>query len=222
MHDGDVAVVHAAAGGVGLLLTQMIKRRGGIVVATTSGGHEGSSWRAAPAPITSPATTASATPWTRPRGRGRARGVQRGRQGHVRRQPRGAAPARDDGALRGVERAGAAFDLQRLNSGGSLFPPGPPWGTTSPTARNCAGAQARYSTWIASGELDVRIGGTYPLADAARAQEDLAAGAPRQAAADAGRVTVTGRAHEGSFGRRAVLPTGGPRGPRPSNDGSFG
>ncbi len=29
--------------------------------------------------------------------------------------------------------------------------------------------------WIARGELDVRIGGTYPLADAARAQEDLAA-----------------------------------------------
>jgi len=29
--------------------------------------------------------------------------------------------------------------------------------------------------WIAAGELDVRIGGTYPLADARRAQEDLAA-----------------------------------------------
>jgi NADPH2:quinone reductase len=29
--------------------------------------------------------------------------------------------------------------------------------------------------WIAKGELDVRIGGTYPLADARRAHEDLAA-----------------------------------------------
>jgi len=28
--------------------------------------------------------------------------------------------------------------------------------------------------WIAKGELDVRIGGTYPLADAGRAQDDLA------------------------------------------------
>src|SRR3984957_3618066 len=37
---GDVTVVHAAAGGVGLLLTQMVKRRGGIVVATTSGGEK--------------------------------------------------------------------------------------------------------------------------------------------------------------------------------------
>ncbi|MRX45207.1 quinone oxidoreductase family protein [Agromyces kandeliae] len=33
---GDVAVVHAAAGGVGLLLTQLLVRHGGTVVATTS------------------------------------------------------------------------------------------------------------------------------------------------------------------------------------------
>ena len=38
---GDVTVVHAAAGGVGLLLTQMVKLRGGIVVATCSGGAGG-------------------------------------------------------------------------------------------------------------------------------------------------------------------------------------
>src|SRR6201992_3244675 len=41
VREGDVTVVHAAAGGVGLLLTQMIKRRGGVVVATTSGGAGG-------------------------------------------------------------------------------------------------------------------------------------------------------------------------------------
>src|SRR4051794_40714651 len=36
VREGDICVVHAAAGGVGLLLTQMIKARGGVVVATTS------------------------------------------------------------------------------------------------------------------------------------------------------------------------------------------
>ena len=41
VREGDVAVVHAAAGGVGLLLTQMVKQRGGVVVATTSGGEGG-------------------------------------------------------------------------------------------------------------------------------------------------------------------------------------
>jgi len=38
---GDVAVVHAAAGGVGLLLTQLVKSRGGVVVATTSDAKKG-------------------------------------------------------------------------------------------------------------------------------------------------------------------------------------
>src|SRR6516164_3431956 len=41
VREGDVAVVHAAAGGVGLLLTQMVKQRGGVVVGTTSGGEGG-------------------------------------------------------------------------------------------------------------------------------------------------------------------------------------
>jgi len=34
--EGTITVVHAVAGGVGLLLTQMIKARGGIVIGTTS------------------------------------------------------------------------------------------------------------------------------------------------------------------------------------------
>ena len=33
---------------------------------------------------------------------------------------------------------------------------------------------ADFLGWIAAGELDVRIGGRYPLEDAARAQADLA------------------------------------------------
>src|SRR5262245_40659063 len=37
---GDWVVVHAAAGGVGLLLTQIVKLRGGHVLATTSGGQK--------------------------------------------------------------------------------------------------------------------------------------------------------------------------------------
>ena len=59
VREGDVTVVHAAAGGVGLLLTQMVKRRGGIVVATTSGGEKAElAW--APALTRSPGTTTSA------------------------------------------------------------------------------------------------------------------------------------------------------------------
>ena len=66
------------------------------------------------------------------------------------------------------------LDPQRLNSGGSLF-------LTRPTLVHYIAdpAELRWRasevfSWIAKGELDVRIGGTYPLAEAARAQEDLA------------------------------------------------
>jgi NADPH2:quinone reductase len=45
--DGDVAVVHAAAGGVGLLLTQIVKLRGGRVIATTSSEEKAALARAA-------------------------------------------------------------------------------------------------------------------------------------------------------------------------------
>jgi NADPH2:quinone reductase len=67
------------------------------------------------------------------------------------------------------------FDPQRLNAGGSLF-------LTRPTLSHYIAdvAELRWRAGevfdqVAMGELDVRIGGTYPLADAARAQQDLAA-----------------------------------------------
>jgi NADPH2:quinone reductase len=66
------------------------------------------------------------------------------------------------------------FDVQRLNRGGSLK-------LTRPNVDHfvlqrdelLARAQDVFG-WVADGSLTVRIGGTYPLADAARAQEDLA------------------------------------------------
>ena len=65
-------------------------------------------------------------------------------------------------------------DPQRLNSGGSLF-------LTRPTLVHYIAdrTELRWRAgevfdWITKGELDVRIGGTYPLSEAARAQEDLA------------------------------------------------
>jgi len=58
---GDVAVVHAAAGGVGLLLTQLVKSRGGVVVATTSDAEKGELARQAGRTASSGTTT-----WPRP------------------------------------------------------------------------------------------------------------------------------------------------------------
>jgi NADPH:quinone reductase len=175
---GDATVVHAAAGGVGLLLTQMIKRLGGIVVATCSGGQDGAK--------TGLARSAGADHVSGYDGcRALVDEVTDGVGAHVVYDGVGAATFDDSLASlrpRGMLVVyGAAsgqvppFDIQRLNSGGSLF-------VTRPTLAHYI-ANTEELRWrarevfdsIERGELDVRIGGRYPLADAARAQQDLAA-----------------------------------------------
>jgi len=174
VREGDVVVVHAAAGGVGLLLTQMVKRRGGIVVATTSGGEKAELARGAGADHVVGYDVFRAT----------VAGVSGGQGAHV--VYDGVGQATFDDGLASLRRRGTMvlygaasgqvppFDPQRLNSGGSLF-------LTRPTLvhyvadRNELLWRARdLFDWVAKGELDVRIGGTYPLAEAARAHEDLA------------------------------------------------
>ena len=175
VREGDVAVVHAAAGGVGLLLTQMVKRRGGTVIATTSGGEKDELAREAGADHVT--------------GYGGFREVVEqvtgGRGAHVVYDGVGKDTFDDSlAALRPrgmMVLYGAAsgqvppLDPQRLNAGGSLF-------LTRPTLAHYI-ADAAELRWragevfdqVVGGELDVRIGGSYPLADAARAQQDLAA-----------------------------------------------
>ena len=174
VREGDVAVVHAAAGGVGLLLTQMVKQRGGVVVGTTSGGEK-----------VELALGAGADHVV---GYDRFRDIvdeaTDGAGAHV--VYDGVGKDTFDDSLAALRPRGMMvlygassgqvppFDPQRLNSGGSLF-------LTRPTLVHYIAdpAELRWRAgevfdWIAKGELEVRIGGTYPLAEAARAQEDLA------------------------------------------------
>jgi len=177
VRDGDVAVVHAAAGGVGLLLTQMVKRRGGTVIATTSGGPGGEKDELA--------RNAGADYVT---GYGGFRDVVDQVTGDV-----GAHVVYDgvgkdtfDDSLAALRPRGMMVlygaasgqvppvDPQRLNSGGSLFLTRPTLAHYIADVEELRWRAGEVFDWIAKGELDVRIGGTYPLADAARAQEDLA------------------------------------------------
>jgi NADPH2:quinone reductase len=175
VQEGDVAVVHAAAGGVGLLLTQMVKRRGGIVVATTSGGEKAELARGAGADhITGYDTFRSVVD-----------DVTDGTGAHVVYDGVGK-DTFDDGlaALRPrgmMVLYGAAsgpvppLDPQRLNSGGSLFLTRPTMVHYIADPDELKWRSGEVFDWIVKGELDVRIGGTYPLADASRAHQDLAA-----------------------------------------------
>jgi NADPH2:quinone reductase len=175
VRDGDVAVVHAAAGGVGLLLTQMVKRRGGVVIATTSGGEKNELARRAGADhLTSYAEFREV-----------AKEATSGMGAHVVYDGVGQATFDDSlAALRPrgmMVLYGAAsgpvppFDPQRLNSGGSLLLTRPTMGHYLADRAELEWRAGELFSWIADGDLDVRIGATYPLGDAARAQEDLAA-----------------------------------------------
>ncbi|MGH3286524.1 MAG: quinone oxidoreductase family protein [Streptosporangiaceae bacterium] len=175
---GDVTVVHAAAGGVGLLLTQMVKKRGGIVVATSSGGQDGSK-----AGLAREAGADQVTGYDR--FRAVVDEVTGGVGAHV--VYDGVGQATFDDSLAALRPRGMLvvygaasgqvppFDIQRLNSGGSLFATRPTLAHYIADVEELRWRAGEVFGWIASGELDVRIGGRYPLADAARAQQDLAA-----------------------------------------------
>jgi NADPH:quinone reductase len=173
--EGDVVVVHAAAGGVGLLLTQMVKRRGGIVVATTSTTDKAELARQAGADHVTGYDDFGAL----------AKQVSGGAGAAVVYDGVGAATFDDSlAALRPrgyMVLYGAAsgpvppFDLQRLAAGGSLFITRPTLAHHVANREELLRRTGDLFSWIGQGQLQVRIGATYPLEDAARAQEDLGA-----------------------------------------------
>jgi NADPH:quinone reductase len=176
--EGDVTVVHAAAGGVGLLLTQMIKRRGGVVVATTSGGPGGEK-----AGLAREAGADHVTGYDT--FRDTVAEVTSGRGAHV--VYDGVGRATFDDSLAALRRRGMMvlygaasgqvppLDPQRLNSGGSLYLTRPTMADYIADRDELLWRARDLFDWLATDQLEVRIGATYALEDAAQAQEDLAA-----------------------------------------------
>jgi NADPH2:quinone reductase len=170
---GDTALVHAAAGGVGLLLTQMVKLRGGRVVGTVSTADKEKLARDAGADeVVRYDNFAEEV-------RHLTGGVQVVYDGVGKTtfddsmsvlRPRGML------ALYGAASGPVPpMDPQRLNAAGSLF-------LTRPTLVHYIADREELLSrardlfgWIASGDLTVHVGGRYPLADAAQAHEDLEA-----------------------------------------------
>jgi NADPH:quinone reductase len=170
---GDTVVVHAAAGGVGLLLTQIVKLRGGRVIATTSGGEKAELARGAGADevIGYEGFAQHAREVTD--GEGVAAiydGVGRATfdEGLTALRPRGTM------VLYGS--ASGAPDplvLQRLAGSGSLYVTRPTLVHYTLTREEVLRRAEDLFGWIAAGELDVRIGGRYALEEARQAFDDL-------------------------------------------------
>jgi NADPH2:quinone reductase len=175
VQSGDDVLVHAAAGGVGLLLTQIVKLHGGRVVATTSSEEKATLAREAGADHTIGYDGFA----------DRARELLGNRGVAV--VYDGVGQATFDESLAALRPRGymvlygaasgpvPPVDPQRLNAGGSLFLTRPSLPHYIATLHELLSRAAHVFGWIADRRLDVRIGARYPLTEARRAHEDLAA-----------------------------------------------
>lgn len=175
LKSGDTALVHAAAGGVGLLLVQMAKRIGARVIGTVS--------TEAKAELARQAGADHVILYTRQDFEAEARRITEGRGVEVVYDSVGRdtfARSLNSLAPRGMlvlfgQSSGsvAAFDPALLAQKGSLFLTRPGLAPYIATRKELLERAGDVLRWVAAGELKVRIEKTYPLAEAARAHSDL-------------------------------------------------
>ncbi|WP_435199929.1 quinone oxidoreductase family protein [Janibacter sp. GS2] len=180
VEEGTVALVHAAAGGVGQLLTQMITARGGRVIATAGSPEklEVARSRGAVEVVDYSATQDLAGDIAAAAERiGATKGVDVAYDGVGRTTfDASLASLRPRGTL--VLFGGASgqvppFDLQRLNSGGSLFVTRPSLAHYIHEREELLMRGREVFEDISRGRLDIAIGGRYPFAEAADAYRAL-------------------------------------------------
>jgi len=170
---GDVAFVHAAAGGVGLLLTQIIKLRGGHVIGRVSSEEKVAAAKEAGADHVIVDTEG--------RFAEEALRLTRGEGVHV--VYDGSGPTTFQGSLDVLRRSGTFCWYGPVLGG-----PGPLDIMSLPksikigygvffdhihTPELLRAHSAQLFDWIAEGKLKVRIGGEYRLADVAKAHADM-------------------------------------------------
>jgi len=170
---GDWVVVHAAAGGVGLLLTQIVKLRGGHVLATTSTGEKAALATSAGADrvVSYDELLEAAKDVTDSRG--------------VAAVYDGVGKSTFDASLEALRIRGTLvlfgassgpvppIDPQRLNSGGGLYLTRPSLAHYTRDREELMSRSDELFGWIADGSLRVEIGQRYPLAEAAQAHRNL-------------------------------------------------
>ena len=174
---GDTALVHAGAGGVGLLLTQMASRLGARVIATVSTPAKAELSRAAGAAEVILYTEQDFEAEVKRLTGGKGVGVVYDSVGKT----------TFEGSLNCLRLRGLLvlfgassgpvppFDLIQLSSKGSLFITRPTLAHYVATRAELEGRSGDVLGWVAKGELKLRTEFVYPLAEAARAQTDLEA-----------------------------------------------
>jgi len=175
LQKGQTALIHAAAGGVGLLLVQMAKAIGGRVIATAGTQEKAQLARDAGADECIVYTEADFETETKR--------LTNNEGVHVVYDGVGKATFdKDLNVLRprgylvlfgGSSGAVPPFDLIKLSQKGSLFITRPTLAHYTATRKELEWRASDVLGAIARGELKLRIYKTYPLADAAQAHRDL-------------------------------------------------
>lgn len=175
LREGDRCLVHAAAGGVGLLLVQIARRRGAHVIATAGSDDKAGLARAAGADHVIVYTREDFVAETKRLTEDRGVQVVYDSVGKTT-----FLPGLDLLAPRGMmvlfgQSSGPVepIDPQLLNAKGSLFLTRPKLGDYVLTRDELLGRAGELFAWIAAGELSVRVGAEFALADAAEAHRAL-------------------------------------------------
>ncbi|WP_217616482.1 quinone oxidoreductase [Cellulomonas sp. GbtcB1] len=178
--EGQDVLVHAGAGGVGLLLTQLAAARGARVITTVGTAEKEALSRAAGASEVIRYSELDDLTTELP---ALVRDLTGGRGVHTVFDGVGASTF--DASLASLRpRGGLAlfgassgpvppFDPQRLNAAGSLFLTRPTLGHYTATRDELTRRADELFAAVAAGTLDVRVGATYPLAEAAEAHRAL-------------------------------------------------
>ncbi len=172
---GEIALVHAGAGGVGLLLTQMAARIGARVITTVS--------TKAKAELSCEAGASDAILYTEKDFETEVKRLTAGKGVDVVYDSVGKTTFEKSlnclrprgllvlfGASSGPV---PPFDLTQLNSKGSLFITRPTLWHYIATRAELEWRSSEVLNWVAKGELKLRTEFTYPLAEAAKAQIDM-------------------------------------------------
>ena len=175
LQPGDTCLIHAAAGGVGLLLTQMAKRLGARVIGTVSTEEKERLARAAGADEVIRYTEADFEAAVRELTGAEGVAVVYDSVGKTTfdkslncLRPRGMMAL--FGQSSGVV---PPFDLQTLNAKGGLFITRPSLAHYTATREELERRAGDVLEWVAAGELTVRVDSSHPLADAAEAHRRL-------------------------------------------------
>jgi NADPH:quinone reductase len=175
---GQTALVHAAAGGMGLLLTQLVKAAGGKVIGTVSTDEKAKLAREAGADeVIRYDTLADDELAAEVRERNGGAGVDVSYDGvGAATFEASLASLRPRGMLVSFGNASGPvppFPLLRLSAMGSLFATRPTLVHHIATREDLLWRSGDVFRWIQDGTLTMRIGGKYPLEQAGQAHRDL-------------------------------------------------